>query len=575
MKKNIFQKILSSKLLLVIGILIFINIISSYVNGFIDLTGDKRFTLTEPTKNLVTDIDELVTTKVYLMGEFPSGIMSLQEATIDILKQFKKLNSNFIFDFEDPSSGSVEEVNARYKQLTKDGLNPTSLKVFDGNNYQQKVMFPYVTFQIGTRKVVVNLLEEQFAGQDDQEVLSTSISLLEFKLSNALQKLLLTRKMNIVFTSGQGELPLQKTYSLERDLRKFYNTGRITLDSVLRIDSLVDLLVIAAPKTKFSLQNQFKIDQYLMNGGKILWLVEKMAVSLDSIAKYQFYIPKDNVTDLDNLLFKYGAKVMPNLILDLESTSIPQIVGQSGDKPQTMMFRWPYHPVIASKSDHPIVKNIDRVNMYFPSEVDTVKTSVYSKKTFLLTTSNYSKTQFNPVRLNFEILKLDPDPRLFNKPNIPVALLLEGKFESFFKNRLTQDFNNTLSKLQMKFREESFPTRQIIISDADFMSNLVNSTTNEAEPLGFNKWELKLYKGNKDFIMNSIEYLLDERQILTARSKEIKLRPLDNIKVNREKTFWQIFNVVMPLLILTLFGFFFSYYRKRKYAKPFNKKNEK
>ena len=568
MKKNIFQKILSSKLLLVIGILVFINIISSYVSGFIDLTADKRFTLTEPTKNLVSNIDELVSTKVYLVGDFPSGIMSLQEATTDILKQFKKLNNNFIFDFDDPSAGSVEEVNARYKQLTKDGLNPTSLKVFDGSNYQQKVIFPYVTFQIGTRKVVVNLLEEQFAGQDEQEVLASSISLLEFKLSNALQKLLLSRKMNIVFTSGQGELPLQKTYSLERDLRKFYNTGRITLDSVLRIDSLVDLLMIAAPKSKFSLQNQFKIDQYLMNGGKILWLIEKMTASLDSIAKYQFYIPQDIVTDLDNMLFKYGAKVMPNLILDLECTSIPQIVGQSGDKPQTMMFKWPYHPVLASKSNHPVVKNIDRVNMYFPSEVDTIKTNIYSKKTFLLTTSNYSKTQFNPVRLNFEILKADPDPRLFNKPNIPVALLLEGKFESFFKNRMTQDFSTTLVRLNMKFKDESEPTRQIIISDADFMSNLINSRTNEAEPLGFNKWELKLYKGNKDFIMNAIEYLMDEKQILTARSKEIKLRPLDIIKVDEEKTFWQIFNVIMPLLILTIFGLFFSYYRKRKYAQP-------
>jgi gliding-associated putative ABC transporter substrate-binding component GldG len=572
MRKNLFQNILSSKVLLVLGILVFVNIISSYINGFIDLTADKRFTLTEPTKNLVSNIDELVTTKVYLVGEFPSGITSLQEATTDLLKQFKKLNNNFLFDFEDPSVGTVDEINARYKQLTKDGLIPTSLKVFDGGNYQQKVIFPYVTFQIGTRKVVVNLLEEQFAGQDDQEVLNASISLLEFKLSNALQKLLLTRKMNIVFTSGQGELPLQKTYSLERDLRKFYNTGRITLDSVLRLDSLIDLLVIAAPKSKFSLQNQFKIDQYLMNGGKILWLIEKMNASLDSIGKYQFFIPQDIVTDLDNMLFKYGARVMPNLILDLESTSIPQIVGQSGDKPQTMMFKWPYHPVLASKSDHPIVKNIDRVNMYFPSQVDTVKTNVYAKKTFLMTTSNYSKTQFNPVRLNFEILKVDPDPRLFNKPNIPVAVLLEGRFESFFKNRMTQDFSKTLAGLNMKFKDESVQTKQIIVSDADFMSNLVNSRTNEAEPLGFNKWELKLYKGNKDFIMNAIEYLMDEKQILTSRSKEIKLRPLDNIKVNAERTYWQIFNVVMPLLLLSIFGLIYFYFRRKKYARTLKSK---
>lgn len=551
---------------LTIGIVIAVNVIFSFINWKIDLTEDKRFTLSQSTKKLVQSLEEITNAKVLLQGDFPPGVESLEEKVTETLQQFKKLSSNLILSSENIEEGSVEEQQKRYDTWVKEGLAPTSLKVFDGKEYRQKVIFPYVVFQTGQRKVYVNLLEPQNPGEDEQEVLQKSISLLEYKFANAIQKLQLSRKRNIVFTSGNREASLQNTISLERELRKWYNTGRVNPDSILKFDDKIDLVIVAGPKDKFSDQAKFKLDQYIMNGGRVLWMIEKLTASLDSINKYQFYIPQDIDTGLDDLLFKYGIKVLPNLVLDLESTSIPQIVGQSGDKPQTMLFKWPYHPLAAAKSDHPVVKNIDRVNFYFPSQIDTTLTDSYVLKTVLLSSSDYSRVQFNPVRLNFEILKQQPDPSLYGAKNIPLAVLMEGEFTSAFKNRLTSDFKNTLAEMKMNYKEKSISTRQLVISDVDFALNIINPRTDQPEETGFNKWEIKQFKGNKNFILNAIEYLIDDNNMLEARSREIKLRPLDPVKLDKEKSKWQIINLFAPIVLLVMFYLIITLLRKRKYA---------
>jgi gliding-associated putative ABC transporter substrate-binding component GldG len=334
----------------------------------------------------------------------------------------------------------------------------------------------------------------------------------------------------------------------------------------MKLDSTIDLLIVASPKTAFTIQNQFKIDQYIMDGGKVIWMLDKFPVSLDSINKYKFYIPTEIENGLDDMLFKYGVRILPDLILDLESSQIPQVVGMAGDKPQTKLFPWPYHLAVASESEHPIVKNLDRVNLFFPSTIDTLKTEGNIKKTVLLKSSRYSRSQFSPVRLSFEMLKVAPDPAKFNDGKRPVAVLLEGEFESFFKNRLTPEFENTLKTIGVEFKSTSKATKQLVISDADFAKNLINTTSGETEDIGYNKWERRFYKGNKDFALNAVEFMLDENNILEARSKEIKLRLLDAVKTKQEKTKWQFINVVLPVLILALFGIVFQFVRKRKYA---------
>lgn len=538
-----------------------------YINTYFDLTEDKRYTLTKPTEDLIESIDEVIYIKVLLDGDFPAGFKRLQSSTKEILDQLKSINPKIQFEFENPVDGTNDEIIKTREELAKSGIVPTSLKYYDGTQLVQKAIYPFALINFGTRRSIVNLLEEQTLGSDEEVILNNSISLLEYKFANAFQKLLLKERQNIVFTSGRGELDSRYTFRLERELRKYYDTGRINLDSIVRIDTSVNLLIIAAPKAPFDVKNQFKIDQYIMNGGKVIWLMEKLTSSLDSIAKYKFYIPQDIVTGLDDMIFKYGARIQPNLILDLECSTIPQIVGMSGDKPQTMMFPWYYHLNVTSRNNHPIVNNIDKVNMTFPSSIDTVGNNPLVKKTALLMSSQYSRTQFNPVRLTFEILKTEPDPAKFNNGNQIVALLMEGSFESFFKNRVSEDFKQTLASMNASFLEKSKVTKQLLVSDVDFTKNLINPRTEETEEIGYNKWEVKYYKGNKDFILNSIEYMLDGKNILSARSKEIKLRLLDKVKTKTEKRKWQFINIALPLIFLALVGIVYNWWRRRKYAK--------
>lgn len=554
------------QLLLVVAIVFLINVIGSFIYTEFDLTDDNRFTLSENTKKIVSTAGDNMSIRVLLDGEFPAGFKRLQSSVLDILNKFRDINPNIVFEFEDPTVGSVKELEQKKKLLQEDNIIPISLSYSDGTQLVQKAVFPFAIINYRQKKYIVNLLEEQKPGDDEEIILNKSVALLEYKFTNAFQKLQSERPKNVLFTQGNGEWEESQTFRLESEIRRFHRVGRVSLDTLMKLDSTIDLVILAGPKTPMTLQNQFKLDQYVMNGGKIIWLIDKFPVSLDSINKYKFYVPEDIATGLDDMLFKYGVRIMPDLIVDLECSSIPQVVGMSGDKPQTKLFPWVYHMAAASEIQHPVVKNIDRVNLFFPSTIDTVKTEGNVKKTMLLKSSKYSRSQLSPVRLSFEILKVAPDPSKFNDGNRPVAYLLEGEFESFFKNRLTPEFQSMLDRIGVKFKDKSIPAKQIVISDSDFAKNLINTTTGDTEDIGYNKWERRFYKGNKDFILNAVEYMLDENNILESRSKEIKLRLLDTVRTKQEKSWWQFINVGLPVLLLALFGFVYQYFRKRRYA---------
>lgn len=552
--------------LIVLAILVVINIIANIFHTQIDLTGDKRFTLTDATVKLLEEQDEPILIKVLLDGDFPSGFKRLSNSTEEMLQKFNNINGYIDYDFEDPLNGSVDDINARTQELAKDGVMPTDLSFREGDEMTRKLIYPWAIISYRQRRILVNLLEEENPNLSKEEILNNSVSLLEYKFVDAIQKLMLTEKPNILFTTGNGELRDEQMAALFKGLRSFYNTGRLSLDSVVQIKPELDLLVVAGPKAPISLKNQFKIDQYVMNGGKVIWLTEKMNVSLDSISRNKFYVPDLFNTELDDLFFKYGVRVQPNLVLDLECSKIPQVIGQQGGKAQTKLFNWYYHPLIASRSNHPIVKNIDRVNMFFPNTIDTIKTNGNLKKTVLLESSDYSRFQMLPMRLNFEILRYEPDASKFDKGPQPVAVLVEGEFESFFKNRVSQESLATLEKIGSTFKENSKPTKQLFVSDADFTKNIFDPSSNRHSGIGFNNWEKQLYLGNSDFILNSIEYMLDQNGVLEARSKEVKLRLLNTVKAKEERTKWQLINIVLPLVLLILFGLIFQFIRKRKYA---------
>ncbi len=569
MKAKGIQNII--QVLIVLAILIVINVISSFFYTQFDLTEEKKYTLTQPTVDLINDLDEVIYVKVLLDGNLPAGFKRLRVATEEILKQFHSMNPNFEFEFDDPNAGTTEEINQRRESLYQDRIVPTKVDFYEGDEYVQKFIYPYALIYRGDRFSRVNLLESLSPGNSEEQTLNNSVSLLEYKLSDAIQKIIREKKRNVVFTSSHEELDSKETGKLRTILKRNYNIGSVHLDSLVKISSEIDLLMVIKPRTSFSDKDLFKIDQYLMNGGKVIWLIDVLKVDVNKIngalsVDNKFYLPEPYELGLNDMFFKYGIRIQPNLVLDLECSPIPQVTGMQGDKVQTSLFPYYYHPIVSSTSDHPIVKNIDRVNLFFPSTIDTIATRTNIRKTTLLQSSPYSRFQLSPVRLNFEILKYDPDVSKFNKGKQNIAVLTEGVFESYFKNRVQPGMRASLKEANMEFKEESVPTKQLFVSDADFVKNKYNPQNNKITEIGFNEWERKVYGGNEDFILNAVEYMMDENGVLASRAKEIKLRLLDRVQTKEDRGYWQFINLVLPLIILALFGVIFYYFRRKKYA---------
>ncbi|HXR81440.1 MAG TPA: Gldg family protein, partial [Saprospiraceae bacterium] len=434
--------------------------------------------------------------------------------------QFAQVSSQIEYDFENPNAGSVDEINDRRKDLGKKRIIPTQLRVNEGTVASTQYIYPYAIMHFGSRSIVVNLLQDDIPGADKDLILNNSIALLEYKIADGIQKLKQFAPATVAFSTGQGELTDRQTGSLEKDLRTAHDVRRINLDSVIVIPSVVKVLIIAKPIEHFTEGQLFMLDQYIMHGGKVIFLLDPLTVSIDSVNKNKFYIPFINDLGLDPLLFKLGARVNPNLVLDLQCTKIPMVVGMQGDKPQTELFPWYYHVLVSSTSNHPITKGLDRIQLEFPSTVDTIHTATQVRKTMLLESSQNARTQLTPVRLSFDILKEQPDLALFNKSHLGLALMLEGTFQSMFANRLSEKQLATLKEAGVEFKAEGDSAKVLIVTDGDIAKNLVNASTGEIAPLGFNKYENSTYTGNRDFLLNAVEYMLDDRGVLEARTKD-------------------------------------------------------
>ncbi|MFK7810255.1 MAG: gliding motility-associated ABC transporter substrate-binding protein GldG [Saprospiraceae bacterium] len=552
---TIFQPVLA------IAIFAFLMVVSNYIYTSFDMTEEQRFTLTKPTKELLKGLDDVVFVEVLLDGEFPAGFKRLQTAVKELLDDFRSESGYVEYEFSNPNVGSKDEINQARQALSDVGITPTALRVKDVDETKELIIYPWAVVNFKGRTYPVNLLEQEVPGLSPEIVLNNSVGLLEYKIANAIDKLKIEKKPDILFTSGHGELNPLQTRDLENTMRSFYNSGRIVLDSVYKIGEEADVVVIAKPRAPFSDNDKFKLDQYIMKGGKVLWLIDPLVVNLDSLQGRKRYIPFEYPLNLEDILFKYGVKIQSNLILDLECSKIPLNTGNNME-----MFPWYYHPIPVPRSSHPIVKSLDRLNLQFPSTIDTFRTKTPVKKTVLLESSPYTRTQLTPVQLNFEILRYEPDKSKFNKGPQPMAVLLEGTFPSVFQNRVKENLLQGLEEIGDKFHEQSVDTRMIVVSDGDIARNLIaNFETEEVMPLGFNKYERRIYS-NKDFIMNSLEYLIDKDGIIEARSKEVKLRLLDKVKAKSESLKWQLVNVLLPVALLLVFGLLFNFWRRRKYA---------
>jgi len=566
------------QLLIVIAIIIVINIISSFLFTRFDLTNEKRYTLSKETRQLIENTQDIVYFRVFLEGDFPAGFKRLRRETQELLDEFRAYNKNIAYEFINPSaSEDPKERNATYQLLVQQGLQPTNLQVKTKNGMEQQVIFPGVLVSYRNRDVAVELLDAQM-NVPPEAVLNNSINNLEFKLANAIRKVTRVRKPAIAFIEGHGELDDQDTYDLTESLKEDYVVDRVTINNQLNalvnrtlIDSTTNhweitpkyaAIIIAQPDSSFEGKDRFIIDQYLMYGGKILWFVDPVLASMDSTQNSGSTVAIDKGLDLQAQLFTYGVRLNSNLIMDLSANSIPVRTGQMGNQPQIEFFPWYYFPVITPTSTHPIAKNLNAIKTQFVSSIDTLSIKNV-KKTVLLSTSPYSRIEDVPAIISLSILSKQPDPRQYTTPPQAVAVLLEGTFLSDFRNRIPPEIMNDKG---IGFREESLPTAMLVVSDGDLIRNQFKIPEGYPLPLGYDQYTRETF-GNKDFVLNAINYLTEGPGLISVRSRETKLRLLDRAKINDHRMGWQLLNVLAPLLLVVVVGLLIVFLRKRKYAR--------
>jgi gliding-associated putative ABC transporter substrate-binding component GldG len=550
----------------VIGILIAINVLSSSFFGRVDLTDDKRFTLTDSTKALLKNLKDVVFVKVYLKGDFPAGFKRLASSTKEMLDEFKVYAGDKIqYEFIDPVTGKSEkELNDVLKEMAQKGLEPTNVQNRASDEYSQKIVIPGAVVNYGSKEVSVNLLENT-PGTGAQSALNNSIAHLEYNFSKAINELAFIAKPKIGFIRGQGEMEDYQLEDLLTSLADFYDPEFLQLQNIVSIPKNIKTIIIAKPTQTFSDKDKFKIDQYIMNGGRVLWMIEPLNAEIDSVIAKRSFVTVDYPLELDDQLFRYGVRINPDLLLDLQCNPVPLMVSIEAQQPQFKLFPCFYFPVFTPASNHPIVRNIDAVESKFASTIDTLALKSV-KKTILLHSSDKSRIVFTPWMVDFRDLRNRPNTEEYKtKPQIG-AVLLEGEFPSVFQNRLTTEMQEVLKdSLKQPFKEESVPTKMIVISDGDIAAN---DFTSRGEPLALGYYQYTdEYFSNRNFMLNSIDYLSGFPQLLDTRSKTIKLRLLDDAKVKESKVAWQLINLLAPLGLLLIFGLIFNIIRYRKFAR--------
>ncbi len=560
-------------------LVILVNILLSWVNFRIDLTEDKKHSISQETKQILTDLEDVVFIKIYLAGDFPTEFKHLQSELLNLLTSFKSIaGDNFDYEVIDPNNTYDEsEKIDLFKQLVKDGLTPTDIEIRSTSSKSSQIIFPGALIYYKDRQQAVNFLKNSVTKKAGENI-NASIENLEYEFIAAIHHLAKNNIEKIAFLEGNGELTDKEVYDLtesvlqENDKLSYhyaierFNIKEFEIDSSkMEADiskQILDLssfkaLIIAKPTIAFNMLEKFIIDQYIMNGGKILWLIDGVNATMDSLQKANSFIALKNDLNLDDQLFKYGVRINPNLIEDLRSTQIPIVTGYSNNMPQQSYFPWPYYPLLFSEINHPISKGLDAIKCDFASSIDTIQNTI--KKTILLTSSKQSRINPTPAKISLGILQNPPPMQSFNKSQLPIAVLLEGEFESVFKNRI-------LPKEQsIDFKDKSKPTQMIVVADGDVARNSV-SNNGDIYPLGYDRFINYTYPGNKKFVMNAIHYLCDDVGLTQLKSKEIKLRLLDKEKIASNMFLIQFINIVFPLLLLLIATLLFLNFKKRKYA---------
>jgi gliding-associated putative ABC transporter substrate-binding component GldG len=564
------QKILQHKYWWLVLIICFggLLLISSSLHSKLDLTHEKRFSISKATKDLLYNLDDKVEVQVFLTGNLSSGFRKLSLATEELLANYRDVsNGKLSFNFKRPGEGLPDTIKAMLMDsLVAMGIKPfnNQLNREEGEKTEQTI-YPAALIRYKGRLKAVDLMSGK-SGQDEESSLNFSEALLEFKFDDAIEKLSKKDHPIVAYAVGNGEPYNPTVEDLLTTLSKNYRTGLFNLKTGILNADTIKTLIIVKPSQPFTDQDKVKIDQYIMQGGKVVWFIDRLYAEFDSLLRSRTdFIAFDKNLELDDILFKYGVRINSNLVQDLNCAKQPMVIGNSGGQPQIERIPFQYYPLLSSPIGHPISRNLDNVLSIFPSSIDTVVAKGITK-TVLLATDTNSRTINTPNLVSLQNVGEKLDYRAYRKSFIPIAVLLEGKFNSLYANRFTQAAKDTVATytgvpfLAAGIKE----SKQIVVSDADIVTNVITQSQG-ALPMGTQQFENYTF-ANKEFLLNCLDYLVGNAAIIETRNKDFTLRLLDKTKLKEEKTFWQGLNVLLPLLTIAVLGLLMQYFRKKKFA---------
>ncbi|MFO7842354.1 MAG: gliding motility-associated ABC transporter substrate-binding protein GldG [Bacteroidales bacterium] len=559
-KQNIIQ------LILALIVILLINYISSQTFFRLDLTSDKRYTLSEVTHELLDSLDDIVYIEIYLEGDMPIGFQRMQKSIKEMLDEFQVIaGENIYYSFINPSkSTNQSKRNALYQDLYERGLEPSNVKERDEEGgMAEKVLFPGAIITYGDKETPVNFLKNNPAFSTEVN-LNNSIQDLEYAFVDAIRKITSKKHKKIAFIEGQSELDEYETGDITRELAEYYSIDRLTIKEYFGILDPYDAVIIAGPKEKYTEKSKFILDQYIMNGGKVLWFIDAVSVNMDTLSTGSSTFALINDVNLNDQLFKYGVRINPNVIQDVQCALIPVNTAAGGAQPKFVPAPWLYYPLLIPPDNHPVTKSLNLIKTEFPGVIDTVGVGSNISKKVLLSSSAHARVLDAPLLVNLAQVQEQINPGAFNQSNLPIAVLLEGSFESVFKNRFLE---NIVGDNDVSFKETSEPTEMIVVADADIIRNEVRERADGIfiSPLGYDRYTKQTY-GNKEFVMNALHYLVDQKGLLELRSREFKLRILDKAKIIDQRLRWQLINTIIPVIFIFIFGGILIYIRKRKYT---------
>ncbi len=549
----------------VVAFVLFVSVLGSFLRVRVDLTEDKRYTLSEPTRKVLSGIKNDIFVQVYLDGEMPIPFKRLKRTVREMLDEFRIASGRKIdYDFINPSEGNdAEQRNARYQSLAGKGLNPIDLRAGDAEGgSSQKIIFPGMIVNYNGIEVPVNFLKNNQSVSAEENLLHSEEGL-EYEMIQTIATLSSDTIYKVAFLEGQNEIPEVEVADITFNLAKFFTVDRGTIAGKPGILDDYAAVVVAGPEKEFTEIDKFVLDQYIMNGGKVVWLIDEVDVNADSLVYGEtaaLYRP----LNIEDQLFRYGARINPVVVQDLECVMIRLTLMSGGTRQQVVPAPWFYYPKLAPAPGHPVTRNLNKVRGEFINYIDTVGLDRSIKKKVLLSTSAYSRILSPPFMISLKEAELSPAESEFNKSNLPVAVLLEGKFQSAFRNRMITEITDK----GFLPKNESSETKMIVIADGDIIRNEVRRTGTVETPLtlGQDIYTGEMY-GNRDFIVNCLNYLVDDNGIMELRSRELKLRLLDTSRIKNERFMWQIINIVCPVILVVLAGIIYEFFRKRKYTK--------